>query len=101
MVPVLLALTSVTLVIAKGDIFIPLKNRIVRHVPAPHDETVSLFLYCPMCLGVWVGIIGSFMCVMDWLPFMVWTKPIIMGCMVGTCAGVIDHLVFQKSENPL
>lgn len=54
----LLVYVSLTIVLAAGTIFDDIKRYLIDRVPPLLDKYVSSFVYCPMCIGFWVGFIG-------------------------------------------
>jgi hypothetical protein len=53
-------LASLTVLLADGSIFEDLKFSIIRKISHRGLERyVSKFLFCPMCIGFWVGILSE------------------------------------------
>jgi len=50
--------SAITIVIVNGSIFDDVKTSIIVATPRVAERMVSTFLYCPLCIGFWVGLIG-------------------------------------------
>ena len=54
--------SSLSHLLATGEIFVPVKAAIIRIIPARWsriEEGAATLLYCSQCLGFWVGLAGS------------------------------------------
>lgn len=54
--------SSLSHLLATGDIFVPVKAAVIRVIPARWstiEEGAAKLLYCSQCLGFWVGLAGS------------------------------------------
>lgn len=63
----LIALASVTYGITRGDILEEPRRLAVSLLPRRFEYYGSLLVVCPMCMGFWIGIAGSFVLDPTWL----------------------------------
>lgn len=47
-----------TVVLSRGFIFDAMKDALIDRLPLGTDVYLAKLLYCPMCLGFWVGVVG-------------------------------------------
>jgi len=86
---------SVAIVLAAGSIFDDTKQWLVDRVSGTAERYVSKFLYCPMCIGFWVGFVAAFLfpnpglSVCDCLLI----DAIVLGCTVATTASFIYSFI--------
>lgn len=89
-----IGLSSLAYVIARGFIFAEAKL-IVISLFKNHRKLESYaveFLYCPMCIGFWTGIVSEF-----FLEFLTWdfghAAPLFAGAITSVLAMVIDRIL--------
>ena len=53
--------SAITIVAVNGTIFDGIKTKLVVIAPRSAEKLISSFLYCPLCIGFWVGLAGYFL----------------------------------------
>lgn len=89
---------SIGYILAKGFIFSDIKYRFVKLIRRGKlEHYITEFLYCPMCIGFWVGLVlelkvGIFTWWFDWLGIF------IAGAITSVSALFIDSVINRESE---
>jgi len=57
----IISLSGISFIFAKAFIFESIKYRFLKHIRRYKNLEMYMveFLYCPMCIGVWIGIFGE------------------------------------------
>ena len=91
----LLAVSSVTLVWVKGEIFDPFKKYCIGSVKR-FDAFLSTLLYCSMCSGFWVGIF-SYVFIQPYILGKPWWMELpLWACMVSITSIALDKAIWKK-----
>lgn len=93
------SLCCVSIIAARGEILDPVKEYILKIVPTGIDYWIATFIYCPMCLGFWIGFISS---ITLGIRFVIKHDIIINGFLTGCCVSVIaiglDKLIWGRAN---
>lgn len=84
--------TAITITLATGWIFDRPKTWIVNHLDIPYDTYAAKLMYCPQCLGFWVGFIGAVICWPIWLE-QYFHCPYLVGIAQGFIISFTSYLV--------
>ena len=97
----LLAMCSLTLVLAKGDILEPAKMWIVRKAPKRFEHELAIMLTCSMCIGFWVGFCSSLIVGFDGFALMFGDRigHFLAGTIVGSISSVVDKIAYGRNSS--
>ena len=100
MIIFILVFSSLSILLAKGEIFDPIKEIILKHIPSFIDEYVATLLTCSMCIGFWIGLIGSFIYDMTWLQLVSGKiqSHLLAGPLISVTSIAIDKFIFKDID---
>ena len=96
----LVAVSSVTLVWVRGEIFDPFKRFLIDDA-GKYDKFVATLVYCSMCSGFWVGVFSYLFIQPDMLNRPIWIEWPLWSCMVSVSSIAIDRLIWKKPYRPV
>lgn len=90
----IIVLVCITIVLVRGSMLEKIKQRILKITPKRFEENVGFLMYCSMCLGFWIGIIGIAILVKDTIFLNRIVTAICSGFLVSVLSIYLDRLIF-------
>lgn len=81
--------------LAAGEILEGPKKVLIGLAFSPVDRYLSSFLFCPMCIGFWVGVAMSFALPAPWAPN-IFTKLFAFGFSTAISGTIFDRLLYKE-----
>lgn len=89
---------SLSFGLATGSVLERLKYRIARHM-GRFDEVALSFMFCPMCLGFWIGMAGSFVYDVSWVGLHPVFNHLLSAFAVSAFAQVLGSVTYTPSKD--
>lgn len=89
---------SLTVLLARGDIFDGIKYAILLRLPKCIESHAENLLYCPTCIGFWVGICLSVVMINPIVTTLYCLDNILAGAVISISASWVDKLIFKTKD---
>lgn len=88
---------ALSVCLAKADLLEPLKRLVLKKFKGVLAEYVEILLFCPMCLGFWVGALTS---IANIYPFSISRFSMLLQCpfLVAVGSAILDRLAFREKK---